>query len=940
VVSGPQTDADIVASLRELLRELENAQDRDDTRRAVRAAAAAVTLRLCTRLARRGDALSPLDYALFDRLGQDLLKLDAPGAALRVFAAARAFSTRPGDVYSMRFFELRGVHACIATLDFEVAGLALASCLALPQDRNIDRDVAIRAARELVVPNTAGRSADEVRVFALWTLGRFWASIGRLGDADVALGRALEASSHSKGTLVDRAELAVFRAEVRLDRGDFAGFTELRLAQGSERQGGRWELLEAIRLRDQGELSGAVQILQRLEGETDGQSSCRRAARLQRVQALSFLNRLDEAEHLLDLVAHDAGHDPSPGEQLRALLRARRRAAVETPPTARETLWGQPFEALSTTSTSSVRGGGIGRTRERVLDDWARFAAGVQIAMDRDDLVQAQRAFEIIDPWARGIDSPLLHARRARLDALVAAASGDHVRVDRSAREARSRFRDLGMPTGEWSSLAILGDALRHTGTPEVEVAEVWRSADRIQAAIVGKLDRADRAFYRLNKWSHLERSVGVMLDEFAAGSKNQTTAEVERLLDQILTLRRWDEHDGGNGNSDPPGSRAKRDVFSWVGKRLGSKRRRTALFDETQVRSRWMSSDTAVWTLIVLPDRLESILCTRAGTHVIRPEPRTTRAEVWRLCEDVLHEQESLPAGTWLGPSAERLANALGLDRMCDLLPSSIRVLAIQPDGLYHVPFASLPLQGRPLIERCLPVFLPRVQWLARWPSSPRSYRRGLQVGVGLSDLAPDRPLPHAETEVVDVVDGGAHTIRVSTALKGEFATRAAVVASLATSDFAHFACHGEFDVGTPEASGLLMRDGWITAEDFSRLDLSAFDFFVLCACWSGDVRVLPGGEAVGLPTAILDSGARTVVTSIWPVRDASAADYLRGLYTSIAREGLLHGFQRNQVTGVATRHPRDWSGYVVYVNGIVPSRLRKIMWFIEKAIRSAWPM
>jgi CHAT domain-containing protein len=59
-----------------------------------------------------------------------------------------------------------------------------------------------------------------------------------------------------------------------------------------------------------------------------------------------------------------------------------------------------------------------------------------------------------------------------------------------------------------------------------------------------------------------------------------------------------------------------------------------------------------------------------------------------------------------------------------------------------------------------------------------------------------------------------------------------------------------------------------------------------VLSACDAGRAAVWPGGEAIGMATALLRCGTATVVASVLPVPDRQAV----GLVTAL-HEGLADG-------------------------------------------------
>jgi len=165
-------------------------------------------------------------------------------------------------------------------------------------------------------------------------------------------------------------------------------------------------------------------------------------------------------------------------------------------------------------------------------------------------------------------------------------------------------------------------------------------------------------------------------------------------------------------------------------------------------------------------------------------------------------------------------------------------------------------------------------------------------------------------------------------TLLVGTQATEEAVTASLPQHRVIHLATHGFFvpeglpsmweevreaggfreqmAEGPRRATGLMpgllsglvlaganlppepgQRDGYLTAEEISLLDLSGVDLFVLSACETG-VGTPKGGEGMlGLRRTIRQAGARTVISSLWKVDDASTNELMQSFY----RNRWLHG-------------------------------------------------
>ena len=195
------------------------------------------------------------------------------------------------------------------------------------------------------------------------------------------------------------------------------------------------------------------------------------------------------------------------------------------------------------------------------------------------------------------------------------------------------------------------------------------------------------------------------------------------------------------------------------------------------------------------------------------------------------------------------------------------------------------------------------------------------------------------------------------ATILEGAAATETRVRAVASRADVLHFATHGldlasdcgsvgdatvatrgftlaadaPFDDKAPAAATAALMlapgagsgddDGLLTAQEIATLDLSHTRWAVLAACAtaSGTTRHYEG--LFGLARAFRLAGARTVITSLWPVEDAATAQWSEALYAARLDKGLdtaqsLAAAQRAMLSarradGEST-HPYYWAAFV----------------------------
>jgi CHAT domain-containing protein/tetratricopeptide (TPR) repeat protein len=115
--------------------------------------------------------------------------------------------------------------------------------------------------------------------------------------------------------------------------------------------------------------------------------------------------------------------------------------------------------------------------------------------------------------------------------------------------------------------------------------------------------------------------------------------------------------------------------------------------------------------------------------------------------------------------------------------------------------------------------------------------------------------------------------------------------------------------------------EDGILTAEEVSALDLSGVEWAVLSACDTGlGVEGTHGEGVFGLQRAFTLAGARTVIMSLWSVRDDAARDWMEALYRArwleerdtacSVHEATLAVLDARRRDGLSV-HPYFWAGF-----------------------------
>lgn len=196
-------------------------------------------------------------------------------------------------------------------------------------------------------------------------------------------------------------------------------------------------------------------------------------------------------------------------------------------------------------------------------------------------------------------------------------------------------------------------------------------------------------------------------------------------------------------------------------------------------------------------------------------------------------------------------------------------RDVVLAPTGRLHaMPWSALPsLAGRPLT-----VTPSAAMWLDI-SGADRAREPGRHV------LAAGPGLHHADTEVRDLAGHYPH----ATTLTGSDAGAEAVRSAIDGAELAHLAAHGRFRADNPLFSSISLADGPLMVYDMERLR-QAPRRIVLSSCDAAVSAVRPGGELMGLASALLSLGTTTLVASVSPVNDEETQALMVALHERLS--------------------------------------------------------
>jgi tetratricopeptide (TPR) repeat protein len=195
-------------------------------------------------------------------------------------------------------------------------------------------------------------------------------------------------------------------------------------------------------------------------------------------------------------------------------------------------------------------------------------------------------------------------------------------------------------------------------------------------------------------------------------------------------------------------------------------------------------------------------------------------------------------------------------------------RLVIVPSGGLHAVPWALLPS----LADRPVTVAPSAASWLNAVRSAPAAEGRAVfAAGPGL---------PAARAEVVAIAERN----QAATALLDRRATVRAVLAALDGAGLAHIAAHGVLRTDNPLLSALELADGPLTVYDLEHLS-RAPTTVILPACQSGVAAVSAGDEMIGLVSALLTLGTRTVIAAGMPISDVETEPLMLALHERLGR-------------------------------------------------------
>ena len=350
------------------------------------------------------------------------------------------------------------------------------------------------------------------------------------------------------------------------------------------------------------------------------------------------------------------------------------------------------------------------------------------------------------------------------------------------------------------------------------------------------------------------------------------------------------------------------------------------AAFKENEFAARVFCEDRSMDAL--RPDLLEQDEDSCHETSALLSEDR------FRL--DVPREESPLDKETChemlKSPQSQRNSLRLLYDAVIGPIANELKgdELLIIPDGLLGlVPFAAFVDKDSKYLSETFKIRIaPSLTTLKLIKDCPENYHcksGALLVGNPCFEEITDllgipwfQPLPHAEKEVQMI-----GKIINATPLVGKEATKDEVLKRIASVALVHIATHGSAETGdiclAPNPSRKYRKpekeDYLLKMSDIKALKLRA-RLVVLSFSHSGRGKVSAEG-VVGLAWALLASGARSVLASLWAIGDEATMEFMKIFYKHL-RDGnnasaALHKAMKCLRESEEFSAPKNWAPFVI---------------------------
>lgn len=569
---------------------------------------------------------------------------------------------------------------------------------------------------------------------------------------------------------------------------------------------------------------------------------------------------------------------------------------------------GDPVKALETYSTALDL---YSRQRDADGQIGALKNVGIVDALDLEDLAKGEGIFRRALALAERTGNQREQMQAHLYLGEIALRRGQPEAADKQFHEALAGAKSLGTAEEEWKALFGMGRVLAAKGD-DVNAEESYRQA----IAIIEK--------------TRVQLQLSALRADFLGDKRDAYDAMI------AVQLRR---HDIPEAFSFMERSRA-RTFQDQLAAKGGSPAARPPSLEEAQ---KLLGASSVLLEFWTSGNRLAVLWCTREASGVAQKEFSGSELDALRAFLD------GMPArltGAWR-EEINRLGSVLPEDFQ---FPTSAKHVLLVPDGwVSMLPFDLLPVRkdGNELVIETLDVtYLPSAALLRRqprtgeirWPWTRELVAFGNPVTAGgdaggsgdaLRGEEPAASLPHSAEEIESIAKMargkteaylGIHD-RKSTFLSGG-ANRGLLL---------HVSTHAFADLENAENSRLLFtpeqtegRPDYVFLREIYGLDLGQVNLATISACDTERGTNRRGEGVQAFSRALLSSGARSSLTTLWRVADRPTAEFMKQFY--------YYALQKNQPKAEALRlaklrflrsdstlqNPANWAAFVINGDGL----------------------
>ncbi|KAH9916901.1 CHAT domain-containing protein [Fomitopsis serialis] len=142
---------------------------------------------------------------------------------------------------------------------------------------------------------------------------------------------------------------------------------------------------------------------------------------------------------------------------------------------------------------------------------------------------------------------------------------------------------------------------------------------------------------------------------------------------------------------------------------------------------------------------------------------------------------------------------------------------------------------------------------------------------------------LPAVAQEWSGIEDIAAKTHSSTDSLHDSAATLENVLSKMQTAQWVHLACHGIQDSENSIESAFILHNDALKLSRIVQQDLDQADFAFLSACQTATGNIKLSDQAVHLAAGMLFAGFRSVIATMWSIRDEDGPEVARDVYAHL---------------------------------------------------------